>query len=55
MHRKVMLSVESIKLITIIFGKWDKTEEGQNAKLFIKLFALTELGSKYILCRLSSY
>ena len=28
-------SVESRKLMTIIFGKWDKTEAGQNAQLLI--------------------
>ena len=27
--------------------KWDKTEGGKNAKLFIKLFALSRLGSNY--------
>ena len=28
-------SVESIRLMTIILGKWDKTEEGQNAQLLL--------------------
>ena len=34
---------------------WDKTEEGQNAQLFIKLFALLVLGSNYNWYRLESY
>ena len=33
-------SVERIKLLTIIEAKWDKTEEGVNAQLFIILSVL---------------
>ena len=47
-------NVESIKLKTIIEEKWDKTKEGKNAKLFIKLFAFSGLESNYDLLRLQS-
>ena len=39
--------VESIKLKITIKAKWDKTEEGRNEQLFIKLFALSGLESNY--------
>ena len=38
-------SVESIKLMTILFGKMGQNGTiGQNAQLFMKLFALSGLG-----------
>ena len=48
-------NAESITLMTIIEEKMDKTEEGQNAQLFIKLFALSGLESDYNLYKLQSY
>ena len=51
---KSVPSVESIKLITIMKQEWDKTEEVQNAQLFIKLFSLSGLDSNYDLYRLQS-
>ena len=47
-----VLSVESIKRMTIIEAKWDKTEEVKKAKLFITLFALSGLEPNYNLDRL---
>ena len=35
--------------------KCDKTEKDQNAQLFIKLFALSGLGSNYNFYKLQSY
>ena len=48
-------SVESIKLMTIIFGKLGKMEEGKNSKLFIKSFVLSVLESNYNSYRLQPF
>ena len=47
--------VKSIKPLTIIEAKWDKTEKGLNEPLFIKLDALSGHESNYDLHRLQSY
>ena len=39
----------------IIDARFDKTEEGQNAQLFIKLLALSGLKSNYDWYRMQSY